>query len=106
MRNNVFADVKEESICAQTPASAKVIYLSFHKPLENPFSFLAQKSVRLKNKWSNTLFQNLSVLYSNSYYKISDFHFLPLHGYGLQTYSIVPSLFSMNVALFLLHLAA
>lgn len=50
MRNNVFADVKEDSVCAQTPASAEVIYLSFHKPLGRAFSFLAQKSLRLKNK--------------------------------------------------------
>lgn len=55
VRNSVFADVKEEFICAQTPASAEVIYLSFHKPLENPFPFVAQKSLRLKNRWSNTL---------------------------------------------------
>ena len=50
MRNNVFADVKEDSVHAQTLASAEVIYLSFHKSLGRAFLFFAQKTLTLKNK--------------------------------------------------------
>lgn len=50
MRNNVFADLKEDSGSAEIPASAEVIYLSFLKPLGSSFFFLAEKSLWLKNK--------------------------------------------------------
>lgn len=60
----LFADAKEESRSAQTPAGAEVIYPSFQKPLENSFSFVAQKSLRLKNRWSNTLWFRSKVCFT------------------------------------------
>lgn len=105
VRKKVFADVKEESICAQTSASAEVIYLSFHKPLENPFSFVAQKSLRLKNRWSNTLWFRTKVCFTGIHTR-KWVIFIFFLSKGMACKHIFPCSLSMNVVLFLLHAAA